>query len=219
MTSETTQTPSDEKAAPAPQPASGRMGPHLWNLLAAAALIAIAVGVWLQWRTLDRIESMMLFYNRPWVVASVDPSRLVFDAKGGGITIKMNIKNGGLTPATDVLAGPILLLHDNKKSFRKVCGHYGVDGGIGPILLKGDAVEKTGTAWLSRDDFGKDFPNLVALCIKYRFAHGTRLGETGYLFAISRHEASGSDSYVIEANNGTITPPDLVLLPIGNYQD
>jgi len=187
-------------------------------VIATLAIIVIAAGVWLQWRTLHRMQRFLLASQRPWVAAAVEPVQLVFDDKGGGITLKMTLKNGGPIPATDVLSAPILLLGDAKEPYRKACGNYGVGGGIGPTLFKDETVEKTSTAWLARKDFGKGFPHLVALCIKYRFGNSRRHAETGYLFSIGHRDASGNVQYITDSKNGSLKPPELVLMPLGSYQ-
>ena len=188
-------------------------------IIATLATIAIAVGVWFQWQALNDIEGFLHTTQRPWVAASVEPVQLVFDDKGGGITLNMTLKNGGLVPATDVLSAPILLLGEAKEPYKKACSHYGIGGGIGPTLFKDDSVQKTSTAWLARKDFGKGFPHLVALCIKYRFANSAQVAETDYLFSIGRHDTSGNVQYVFDSKTGTLKPPELVLLPLGSYHD
>jgi len=201
-----------------PQPAAGNNWiDAVWKLGAVSAAIAIAVVAWLQWKTLSAIEELLDATHRPWVAASVEPVQLAFDDQGGGITLKMTIKNSGAGPATDVLTSPVLLL-DAKQPYKTACSHYGIGGGIGPTLFNNDAFPKTSTAWLSRKDFGENFPKLVAVCIKYRFANGARTGETGYLFAIVQRDPGHPDGYVIEPKNGTLNPPELALLPTGSYQ-
>jgi hypothetical protein len=190
----------------------------VWKLSAAAAAIAIAVAMWLQWTTLSRMESLMAETQRPWVAAAVEPVQLAFDDQGGGLTLKITIKNSGPVPAIDVLSSPVLLL-DDKQPYRKACGHYGVAGGIGPTLAKDETLPKTSTAWLPRRDFGEKFPNLVAVCIKYRFANSGRSGETGYLFALVQRAPGHPDRNTIEPKNGTLDPPELALLPAGSYHD
>jgi hypothetical protein len=190
----------------------------VWKLSAAAAAIAIAVAAWLQWTTLSRMERLMSATQRPWVGAAVEPVQLVFDDKGGGITLNMTIKNSGDVPAVDVLTSPVLLL-DDKQPYRKACGHYGVGGGIGPTLARDESLPKTSTVWLPRREFGEKFPVLLAVCIKYRFANSRRIGEAGYFFAILQREAGQPDRATIETKNGTLKSPELALLPTGSYQD
>lgn len=190
----------------------------VWKLSAAAAAIAIAVAAWLQWETLSRMESLMASTQRPWLAAAVEPVQLAFDDKGGGLTLKMTIKNNGPVPAIDVLSSPVLLL-DDKQPYKQACGHHGVAGGIGPTLAKDESLPKTTTAWLPRQDFGEKFPNLVAVCIKYRFANSTKTGETGYLFGIVQREPGQLDRNTIESKNGTLNPPELALLPAGSYHN
>ena len=190
----------------------------VWKLTAAAAVIAIAVVAWLQWKTLSAMENLLAATERPWLAAAVEPVQLVFDDKGGGLTLKMTIKNNGPVPAIDVLSSPVLLL-DDKQPYKQACGHYGVGGGVGPALATDETLPKTSTAWLPRQDFGQKFPNLVAVCIKYRFANSTRTGETGYLFAIVQREPGQPDRNTIEPKNGTLNPPELALMPTGSYHD
>ena len=181
-------------------------------------MIAVVVVAWLQWQALSAIENLLGATQRPWVAATVEPVQLVFDDQGGGITLRMTIKNSGAVPAIDVLSAPVLLL-DAKQPYKQACSHYGVGGGIGPALASSEVVAKTSTAWLSRGDFGQKFPGLLAVCIKYRFANSRRTGETGYLFSIARRTPGGPDNYVIEPKNGTLNPPELVLLPTASYHD
>lgn len=189
----------------------------VWKLITALAMIAIVVVAWFQWKTLSTIEQLLDANQRPWVGASVEPIQLTFDDQGGGITLRITIKNNGAVPATDILASPVLLLRDVQQPYKKACSRYGIGGGIGPTLFKDEAFPKTSTAWLSRDDFGQNFPNLVAVCVKYRFANSSRTGETGYLFSIVHRDPGRPDLYVIEPKNGTLNPPELVLLPTGSY--
>jgi hypothetical protein len=189
-----------------------------WKLITAGAMVAIAVIAWLQWKTLGTIERFLDSTQRPWISASVEPVELTFDDKGGGLTLKTTIKNIGTVPAVDVLATPVLLM-DAKQPYRKACSHYGVGGGIGPMLSGNEAVPKTATAWLARGDFGDSFPSLVAVCIKYRFANSRRTGEAGYLFSIAQRDPSRPDVVAIEAKNGTLNPPQLVLLPTASYHN
>ncbi len=191
---------------------------NAWRLLTAAGVIAIAVVAWLQWKALSTIEKMLDASQRPWIAASVEPVQLVFDDKGGGITLKMTIKNSGALPAVDVMATPVLLL-DAKQPYRQACGQYGVGGGVGPALFSNEAFPKTSTAWLSRGDFGQKFPSLLAVCIKYRFAGSRRAGQAGYLFSIGRRDPAHPELSVIEPKNGTLNPPELVLLPTASYHD
>ncbi len=224
--------PKQRRSAPKAQKAGTKAAParqgsvllvdwivHGWRLITALAAIAIVVVAWMQWRTLDSIDRALNATERPWVSASVEPVQLVFDDNGGGITLSMTIKNGGPVPAVNVLAAPMLLLGDTKQPYRNACRRYGTAGGIGPMLFKDDSVAKTSTAWLSRVDFDKNFPSLVAVCIRYRFANSSRTGETGYLFLIARHNPPGPDVNFVEAKNGTFTPPELALLPIGSYHN
>jgi hypothetical protein len=189
-----------------------------WKLITAGAMVAIAVIAWLQWKTLGTIERFLDATQRPWISASVEPVELTFDDKGGGLTLKTTIKNIGTVPAVDVLATPVLLM-DAKQPYRQACSHYGVGGGIGPMLSGNEAVPKTSTAWLARGDFGDSFPTLVAVCIKYRFANSRRTGEAGYLFSIAQRDQSRPDAFAIEAKNGTLNPPQLVLLPTASYHN
>ncbi len=183
----------------------------------ALAMIAIVVVAWLQWKTLATIERFLDATQRPWISASVEPVQLVFDDTGGGITLRTTIRNIGSVPAVDVLATPVLLI-DAKQPYRQACRQYGVGGGFGPMLSNNEVVPKTATAWLSRSDFGQNFPSLVAVCIKYRFANSRHTGEAGYLFSIVQRQA-GRDAHVVEAKNGTLSPPELALLPAGSYHD
>ena len=80
------------------------------------------------------------------------------------------------------------------------------------------AATTSRTAWLARKDFGKGFPHLVALCIKYRFGNSRRHAETGYLFSIGRRDASGNVQYITDSKSGSLKPPELVLMPLGSYQ-
>ena len=189
-----------------------------WKLITAGAMVAIAVIAWLQWKTLGTIERFLDATQRPWIAASVEPVELTFDDKGGGLTLKTTIKNIGTVPAVDVLATPVLLM-DAKQPYRKACSHYGVGGGIGPMLSGNESVPKTSTAWLARGDFGDSFPSLVAICIKYRFANSRRTGEAGYLFSIAQRDPSRPDAIAIEPKNGTLNPPQLVLLPTASYHN
>lgn len=189
-----------------------------WKLITAVAMIAFVAVAWLQWRTLSKIERLLSATQRPWIAASVEPVGLTFDDKGGGITLKITVKNNGAVPALDVLATPILLL-DAQQPYRKACSHYGVGGGIGPALANNEAFPKTSTAWLSRGDFGQKFPGLLAVCVKYRFANSRQTGEAGYLFSIVQRDPGRPDLYVIEPKNGTLNPPQLVLLPTASYHD
>lgn len=189
-----------------------------WKLVTAAAMIAFVVVAWLQWRTLRTIEHLMGATQRPWIAASVEPVQLAFDDKGGGITLKITVKNSGAVPAVDVLTTPILLL-DAKQPFKKACRQTGVGGGIGPTLASNEALPKTSTAWLARGDFGEKFPGLLAVCVKYRFANSRRTAEAGYLFSIVQRDPGRPDLYAIEPKNGALNPPGLVLLPTGSYYD
>jgi len=189
-----------------------------WKLITAGAMVAIAVIAWLQWKTLGTIERFLDATQRPWIAASVEPVELTFDDKGGGLTLKTTIKNIGTIPAVDVLATPVLLM-DAKQPYRKACSHYGVGGGIGPMLAGNEVLPKTSTAWLARGDFGDSFPSLVAICIKYRFANSRRTGEAGYLFSIAQRDPSRPDAIAIEPKNGTLNPPQLVLLPTASYHN
>jgi hypothetical protein len=189
-----------------------------WKLIMAAAMIAFVVAAWLQWRTLRGIERLMSATQRPWVAASVEPVQLVFDDKGGGLTLKITVKNSGAVPAIDVLATPILLL-DAKQPFRQGCHQTGIGGGLGPALATNEALPKTSTAWLARGDFGKIFPGLLAVCVKYRFANSRRTAEAGYLFSIAQRVPGRADVSVIDPKNSTLNPPELVLLPTGSYYD
>jgi hypothetical protein len=189
-----------------------------WKLITAGAVVAIAVIAWLQWKTLGTIERFLDSTQRPWISASVEPLELTFDDKGGGLTLKTTIKNIGTVPAVDVLATPVLLI-DAKQPYRKACSHYGVGGGIGPMLSGNETMPKTSTAWLARGDFGDSFPSLVAICIKYRFANSRRVGEAGYLFSIAQRDPGRPDAVAIESKNGTLNPPQLVLLPTASYHN
>ena len=186
------------------------------RLTVAVAAIAVVIFAYLQWKTVRQIERLVAATQRPWIAASVEPVGLTFDDKGGGLTLKTTIKNIGTVPALDVLATPVLLI-DAKQPYRKACSHYGVEGGIGPMLSNNEAVPKTSTAWLAREDFGKNFPSLVAICIKYRFANSRRTGEAGYLFSIGQRDPSRPDAVAIEPKNGTLSPPQLVLQPAASY--
>ncbi len=167
----------------------------VWTLIAASATIALIVVAWLQWKSLGTVEHALNAAQRPWLGAAVEPLKLVFDDKGGGITLKITTKNSGAFPATDILAGPVLLLRDAKHPFNigTACSQAGIAGGFGLTLFKDEASATTTTAWISRADFGQDFPTLVAVCIKYRFADRSQAGETGYLFAIARHDPAHPD--------------------------
>ena len=203
------------------RPRSGTREQRDWigdglRLVTAAALVAVAVVAWLQWKTLHTIERLIDASQRPWIAASVEPVGITFDDKGGGITLKITVKNSGAVPATDVLVAPVLLL-DAKQPYRQACGHYGAGGGIGPSLSSNEAVPKTSTAWLARGDFGQHFPSLLAICIRYRFADSRRSGEAGYLFSIVQHGPGEPDRPLIEAKNGTLSPPELALLPVASY--
>jgi hypothetical protein len=189
-----------------------------WKLITAAAMIAFVVVAWLQWRTLRTIEHLMSATQRPWVAASVEPVQLVFDDKGGGITLKITVKNSGAVPAIDVLTTPILLL-DAKQPFKNACRQTGIGGGLGPALATNEALPKTSTAWLARGDFGKTFPGLLAVCVKYRFANSRRTAEAGYLFAIAQRVPGRADVSVIDPKNSTLNPPELVLVSTGSYYD
>jgi hypothetical protein len=188
------------------------------RLAIAIAAIAFVVVAWLHWKTLRQIERLLVSTQRPWISASVEPVELTFDDKGGGLTLKTTIKNIGTVPAVDVLATPVLLM-DAKQPYRKACSHYGVGGGIGPMLSGNETVPKTSTAWLARGDFGDSFPTLVAVCIKYRFANSRRTGEAGYLFSIAQRDPSRPDAVAIEPKNGTLNAPQLVLLPTASYHN
>jgi len=200
------------------RPVSANWIDAVLKLTVAAAAIAIAVVAWLQWKTLTAMEALLAATERPWVAAAVEPVQLAFDDKGGGLTLKMTIKNNGPVPAIDVLSSPVLLL-DDKQPYKQACGHHGVAGGIGPTLAKDESLPKTSTAWLARQDFGEKFPNLVAVCIKYRFANSSKTGETGYLFGIVQREPGQPDRNTIEPKNGTLSPPELALLPAGSFHD
>ena len=189
-----------------------------WKLTAAGAVIAIAVVAWLQWKTLSAMQELLAATERPWVAAAVEPVQLVFDDKGGGLTLKMTIRNNGPVPALDVLTSPVLLL-DAKQPYKQACGHFGIAGGVGATLAKDETLPVTSTAWLPRQDFSDKFPNLVAVCIKYRFANSTRTGATGYLFGIVQRDPGQPDRVLIEPKNGTLNPPALALLPTGSYHD
>ena len=148
--SQKAETPADARQACAP---AMNWFDAVWKLTAAAAVIAIAVVAWLQWKTLSAMENLLAATERPWLAAAVEPVQLVFDDKGGGLTLKMTIKNNGPVPAIDVLSSPVLLL-DDKQPYKQACGHYGVGGGVGPALAKDETLPKTSTAWLPRQDFG-----------------------------------------------------------------
>src|SRR6185437_7691819 len=96
------------------RPRSGGPAPEwigaAWKLVTAATMIAFVVVAWLQWRTLRSIEQLVSATQRPWIAASVEPVQLAFDDKGGGLTLKITVKNSGAVPALYVLATPILLL-------------------------------------------------------------------------------------------------------------
>jgi hypothetical protein len=207
---------SSQRPAPA---ADGNWVVPVWTLIAAAATIAIVVVAWLQWQTLSTIRQALNAAQRPWISAAVEPLQLAFDDKGGGLTLKITTKNNGAFPATDVLASPVLVLHDAKQPFniRKACNQYGIAGGFGLTLFKGETYPNTSTAWVARADFGQSFPTLLAVCIKYRFADRSQAGETGYLFSIGRRSAARSDVNGIVPTNGSIDPPELALLPRGSY--
>lgn len=209
-------------ASRARRPRAGGPAPEwlgaAWKLIIAAALVGFVVVAWLQWRTLRSIERLVSATQRPWIAAAVEPVQLAFDDQGGGITLKITVKNSGAVPAVDVLTTPILLL-DPKQPFRKACRQAGVGGGIGPALAANESVPKTSTAWLSRRDFGEKFPNLLAVCVKYRFANSRRTAEAGYLFSIVQRDPGRSDLYAVEPKNGALNPPTLVLLPTGSYYD
>jgi hypothetical protein len=190
-----------------------------WKLLTARAAVAVAVFAWMQWRTLRGIEHRIDAAERPWIAASVDPVQMTFDDQGGGVTFKATLRNGGTIPATDILASSLLLLKSEKQPFKTACRNYGVGGGIGPTLFKDGTFEKTLTAWLPRKDFGDRFPNLLALCVKYRFAASGRRGESGYLFSIVNRNPPAPDVYFVATTNGTLTPPRLTLTPVGSYHD
>jgi hypothetical protein len=191
----------------------------IWTLIAATATLAIIVVAWLQWKTLGAVEHAMTAAQRPWLSAAVEPVKLVFDDRGGGITLKITARNTGAFPATDILASPVLLLHDAKQPFniKKACGQFGVAGGFGLTLFKDDVFTTTTTSWLARADFSQSFPALIAVCIKYRYADRARVGETGYLFAIGNQDPTRPDLAGIDAKNGTIAPPQLALQPRGSY--
>ena len=202
-----------------PSPSSTDWIDPAWKALLALAALAVVAAVWLQWQTLRRIEHTVDAAQRPWVAASVEPVQMAFDDQGGGLTLKVTLKNGGAIPATDILASTVLLVKDDKQPFRAACRNYGVGGGIGPTLFKDSTFEKTLTAWLPRKDLDKNFPTMVAVCIKYRFAGSPRRGESGYLFSIASRNPPNPDVYFIEAKNGTVAPPQLALLPIGSYHN
>ena len=106
-------------------------------------MIAFVVVAWLQWRNAAAPSSICWApRQRPWIAASVEPVQLAFDDKGGGITLKITVKNSGAIPAVDVLTTPILLL-DAKQPFEKACRQTGVGGGIGPTLASNEALPKT----------------------------------------------------------------------------
>ena len=188
------------------------------RVVMAAALVAVAVVAWLQWKALSTIEKLIDASQRPWIAASVEPVGLTFDDKGGGITLRIALRNSGAVPATDVLTTPVLLL-DAKQPYKQACSHYGVGGGLGPSLSSNEALPKTSTAWVARGDFGQVFPSLLAVCIKYRFADNRRHGEAGYLFSIVQRAPGQPDRPVTEAKNGTLNPPALALLPVASYHD
>jgi len=188
-----------------------------WMLITAFAAIVFVVVASFQWKTLSRIEHLLNVTQRPWVAASIAPIGLTFDDQGGALTLRVTIKNSGAVPAIDVLASSILLLRDPQPPYKKACSQYGVGGGPGPTLFKDDVFAKISTASLSRVDFGQHFPSLVAVCIKYRFANSSQTGETGYLFSIVRHDPPHPDLYFIESKNGTLSPPELALLPAASY--
>src|SRR5271169_1760792 len=118
----------------------------VWKLTMALAAIAVVVVAWLQWKTLSTIERAINITQRPWIGASVEPVQLAFDDKGGGITLRITIKNSGPVPATDVLASPILLVKDPQQPYRTACKQYGIGGGIGPTLSKDDVFPKASSA-------------------------------------------------------------------------
>jgi len=157
--------------------------------------------------------------QRPWIAAAVEPVGLKFDDKGGELTLKTTLKNSGPTPAVDILSGTLLLLKTAQQPYRGACANYGVGGGVGPMLSTGETLERTATTSLPRGDFGQNFPALVAICIKYRFAGSSQTGETGYLFSLVRHDPPRPDLYFIDSKSGTLSPPELALMPIASYQD
>lgn len=212
----------DAMASKIKRPRSGGPAPDwiaaAWKLVTAAAMIAFVVIAWQQWRALRAIEHLMGATQRPWVAALVEPVQLVFDDKGGGITLKITVRNSGAVPAIDVLSTPILLL-DAKQPFKNACRQTGIGGGIGPTLASNEALPKTSTVWLPRGDFGQTFPSLLAVCVKYRFANSRSTAEAGYLFSIVQGAPGRADVSVIDPKNGTLNPPELILLPTGSYYD
>jgi len=185
----------------------------------ALAIVAFAVAAYLQWQSLRAIERLLTATQRPWISASVEPVTLAFDDQGGQLTLKTTLRNYGPVPAVDILAATIFLLKDPQRSYRNACAEHGIGGGLGPTLAKDENYAATTTAWLPRSDFGKTFPSLVALCIKYRYATGPKTGDAGYLFSISRRDPPRPDLYFVESKNGAFNPPQLVLTPVASYQD
>ena len=191
------------------------VGSALTLTLAAVAFVVIA---FFQWKSLHAIERLISATQRPWITASVEPVNLVFDDQGGQLTIKATLTNYGQVPAVNILMGTVLLLKDPKLSYRKACAEHGIGGGFGPALGKDEKYATTAKAWLSRGDFGKTFPSLVAVCIKYRSAFGSKAGEAGFLFSLVRHAPPQPDLYWIDTKNGAFSPPELLLAPIASYQ-
>jgi hypothetical protein len=163
--------------------------------------------------------------QRPWVGATIEPIKLVFDDQRGKMFLDITIKNTGAVPATDTFVNPALFTHVKQPYMpidvlKSECGKYGIGGGNWHTLFKDDSLRQIMAPDIKRSEFPQDFAVYLAVCVKYKLPNSSKIVSSGYLFMVLRSDPEyPGAAFSIIPNNGTIFPPILALVPSGSYAD
>jgi hypothetical protein len=202
----------------------------LTGAIAVSAIGSVIVG-YFQWSVMRGQLNEMRIAQRPWVSADVQiAGPLVFEANGSAIPLKLTLKNTGHTPATRILAIPILFVREEQpmnflaiQKRRCEAGQRpaGPSGGIGYTLFPGDTVTEYNTPSMTREEFGTQ-PTIVpyvVVCINYQFTFSGENHQTAAMFVLMRVDPVRPGAFVINPKDGSVPTNNLRFQALGSYAD
>ena len=207
---------------------------YLGRALDAAGVVITAIFTgfiaWFTWtlrRSTDKLweagERTLIAAHRPWVeIIGVVAGPLIFDEQGARLSLSVNIKNVGNTPALNVVLATSVSLEFNlleeQRMFCKQVKNWA--GRSGPTMFP-DRTESLGANLpISKADIEKNplrppgktrpfiFPNLIG-CIDYMRTPEGGHHQTRFIFSLQ--EIENGERFVIYPDRGNLQPEQLVL--------
>ena len=178
-------------------------------------------------KSANSAEQVLIATQRPWIMLNVElAGSLAFDGSGASIPLKIVTENTGPTPATGVLAHPVIFCQE-KQPFKAIdvikrrSGDFNSVGRLGHTLSKSEQFTETKTAAMGLEEYEgmSVLSPFILVTVKYRFTFGDEIHMTSKLFSLVRTDPLYQAQSVVMQPGNSLQADRLNLVLVGSYAD